>query len=67
MLLASFVNNCFTFDLQLNRIYIFFRLNPNELLDFYSGEEVMSLFKVKQSWLHTTAKRNRIPICRIAG
>lgn len=37
------------------------------MLDFYSGEEVMSLFKVKQSWLYTTAKRNRIPICRIAG
>ena len=35
--------------------------------DFYSGEEVMSLYKVKQSWLYTTAKRNRIPICRIAG
>ncbi len=27
----------------------------------------MSLYKVKQSWLYTTAKRNRIPICRIAG
>ena len=39
----------------------------DEVLDFYSGEEVMSLFKVKQSWLYTTAKRNRIPICRIAG
>ena len=38
-----------------------------EVLDFYSGEEVMSLFKVRQSWLYTTAKRNRIPICRIAG
>ena len=36
-------------------------------MDFYSGENVMSLFKVKQSWLYTTAKRNRIPICRIAG
>jgi hypothetical protein len=33
----------------------------------YSGEEVMSLYKVRQSWLYTTAKRNRIPICRIAG
>ena len=31
----------------------------DEVLDFYSGEEVMSLY--------TTAKRNRIPICRIAG
>lgn len=39
----------------------------DEVLDFYSGEEVMLLFKVKQSWLYTTAKRNRIPICRIAG
>ena len=39
----------------------------DEVLDFYSGEEVMSLYKVKQSWLYTTAKRNRIPICRIAG
>ena len=39
----------------------------DEILDFYSGEEVMSLYKVKQSWLYTTAKRNRIPICRIAG
>ena len=37
------------------------------MLDFYSGEEVMSLFKVRQSWLYTTAKRNRIPVCRIAG
>lgn len=37
------------------------------MLDFYSGEEVMSLFKVKQSWLYTSAKRNHIPICRIAG
>ena len=39
----------------------------DEILDFYSGEEIMSLYKVKQSWLYTTAKRNRIPICRIAG
>ena len=39
----------------------------DEVLDFYSGEEVMSLFKVKRSWLYTSAKRNHIPICRIAG
>ena len=39
----------------------------DEVMDFYSGEEVMSLYKVKQSWLYTTAKRNRIPVCRIAG
>ena len=39
----------------------------DEVLDFYSGEEVMTLFKVKQSWLYTSAKRKHIPICRIAG
>ena len=39
----------------------------DEVLDFYSGEEVMTLYKVKQSWLYTSAKRNGIPICRIAG
>ena len=39
----------------------------NEVLDFYSGEEVMSIYKVKKSWLYTSAKRNQIPICRIAG
>lgn len=38
-----------------------------EVLDFYSGEEVMTLFKVKRSWLYTSAKRNHISICRIAG
>ena len=44
------------------------RENKNdEVMDFYSGEEVMSLYKVKQSWLYTSAKRNHIPICRIAG
>ena len=39
----------------------------NEVLDYYSGEEVMSIYKVKKSWLYTSAKRNQIPICRIAG
>ena len=39
----------------------------DEVPDFYSGEEVMTLYKVKQSWLYSSAKRNRIPICRIAG
>ena len=39
----------------------------DEILDFYSGEEVMFLYKVRQSWFYTTAKRNRILICRIAG
>lgn len=44
------------------------RENKNdEVPEFYSGEEVMTLFKVRQSWLYTSAKRNKIPVCRIAG
>lgn len=39
----------------------------NKVLDYYSGEEVMSIYKVKKSWLYTSAKRNQIPMCRIAG
>ena len=39
----------------------------NEVLDYYSGEEVMPIYKVKKSWLYTSAKRNQIPMCRIAG
>lgn len=38
-----------------------------EPLTYLSGEEVMFIYKVKQMWLYTTAKRNQIPMCRIAG
>ena len=38
-----------------------------EPLTYLSSEEVMSIYKVKQMWLYTTAKRNQIPICCIAG
>lgn len=38
-----------------------------EILSYISGEEVLSTYKVQQSWLYTTAKRNQIPICKIAG
>lgn len=38
-----------------------------EILSYISGEEVLTTYKVKQSWLYTTAKRNQIPICKIAG
>lgn len=38
-----------------------------KILSYISGEEVLSTYKVKQSWLYTTAKRNQIPICKIAG
>ena len=37
-----------------------------EVLDYISGEEVMRIYKVKKSWLYTSAKRNQVPVCRIA-
>ena len=39
----------------------------DEVLDYISGEEVMRIYKVKKSWLYTSAKRNQVPVCRIAG
>ena len=39
----------------------------SEVLDYISGEEVMSIYKVKKSWLYASAKRNQVPVCRIAG
>lgn len=39
----------------------------DEPLTYISDEEVMSVYKVKQMWLYTTAKRNGIPMYRIAG
>lgn len=39
----------------------------DEVLEYYSGDEVMQTYKVKQSWLYTSAKRHQIPMCRIAG
>ena len=38
-----------------------------EPLDYISGEDVMTTYKVKKSWLYASAKRNNIPMCRIAG
>lgn len=38
-----------------------------EILEYYSGEDVMQTYKVRQSWLYTCAKRHQIPVCRIAG
>ena len=38
-----------------------------QVLDYISGEEVMSIYKVKKSWLYTSAKNNQVPICRIGG
>ncbi len=42
-------------------------LPTDEVLEYYSGEEVMHTYKVKQSWLYASAKRHQIPMCRIAG
>ena len=39
----------------------------DEVLEYYSGEEVKQIYKVKQSWLYASAKRHKIPMCRIAG
>ena len=38
-----------------------------EPLEYISGEDVMAIYKVKRSWLYTSAKRNNIPMCKIAG
>ena len=39
----------------------------SEPLDYISGEDVMATYKVKKSWLYASAKRNNIPMCKIAG
>ena len=41
--------------------------SSDEILEYYSGEDVMQTYKVRQSWLYTCAKRHQIPVCRIAG
>ena len=38
-----------------------------EPLEYISGEDVMAIYKVKRSWLYTSAKNNQVPICKIAG
>lgn len=38
-----------------------------EVPDYISGENVMSIYKVKRSWLYASAKRHQVPVCRIAG
>ena len=40
---------------------------PSEPLDYISGEDVMAIYKVKKSWLYTSAKNNQVPICKIGG
>ena len=38
-----------------------------EPLDYISGEDVMAIYKVKKSWLYVSARKNNIPMCKIAG
>ena len=38
-----------------------------EPVDYISGEDVMRIYKVKKSWLYASAKKNQVPICKIAG
>ncbi len=38
-----------------------------EPLEYISGEDVMATYKLKKSWLYVSAKRNNIPMCKIAG
>ena len=42
-------------------------MRSSEPLDYISGEDVMATYKVKKSWLYASAKRNNIPMCKIAG
>ena len=38
-----------------------------EPLEYISSEDIMAIYKVKRSWLYVSAKRNNIPVCKIAG
>jgi excisionase family DNA binding protein len=38
-----------------------------ETMEYYSGEEIEAIYKVKHSWLYSAASRYSIPTCRIAG
>lgn len=42
-------------------------MRSSETLEYISGEDVMAIYKVKRSWLYVSAKRNNIPMCKIAG
>ena len=42
-------------------------MRSSEPLEYISGEDVMRIYKVKKSWLYASAKKNQVPMCRIAG
>jgi excisionase family DNA binding protein len=39
----------------------------DEQIEYYSGEDIISIYKVMRSWLYSAASRYHIPTCRIAG
>ncbi len=41
--------------------------SDDEPLTYISSDDILAKYKVKTSWLYTTAKRNLIPMCKIAG
>lgn len=42
-------------------------MRSSEPIEYISGEDVMRIYKVKKSWLYASAKKNQVPICKIAG
>ena len=42
-------------------------MSSSEPLEYISGEDVMTIYKVKRSWLYASAKNNQVPMCKIAG
>ena len=52
---------------KANAMNVESNVQESEVLDYISSEEVMRIYKVKKSWLYTSAKRNQVPVCRIAG
>ncbi len=42
-------------------------MRSSEPLEYISGEDVMAIYKLKKSWLYASAKKNQVPICKIAG
>jgi hypothetical protein len=44
-----------------------FDMRSSEPLDYISGEDVMRIYKVKRSWLYTSAMNSQVPMCKIFG
>ena len=44
-----------------------FSSESTDPIEYYTGEEVISRFKIGQVWLYTCAKKYRIRVCKISG